>query len=200
MKKKQIICITGIDGSGKSTLVKALNEYFPTVYVAEIWDLLRMPDSGLHFRSKQDIDNFLCTLTPDSRMLFLIHALKYSSDKAMQSDADLVILNAYYYKYITTELALGADKELALNLIKSFRVPNMVFQLNLEIEVAAKRKQKFSRYECGLVENPQINDFIQHQQKTQRYWKIFLKKNWYQIDAKQTPKTIFNEIIEKIEH
>lgn len=197
--QQQIICVTGIDGSGKSTVVKALSEYYPSVYVAEIWDLLRVPDSGLQFGSKNDIDNFLCTLTPDSRLLFLMHALKYTTDKALESNANLLIFNAYYYKYIATELALGADYDLARTLMDFFPLPNVIFQLNLEIETAAQRKQTFSRYECGLVENPTETDFILHQQKAQRYWKIFLKKNWYKIDATQKTETILNTIIEKIQ-
>jgi len=63
---KKLICITGIDGIGKSTLIKNLSVQLNSCYIANIWDLLESKVQGLPFKSKKEIDNFLCALSPDS--------------------------------------------------------------------------------------------------------------------------------------
>jgi len=165
MKLKKIICITGADGTGKSTLIKKLSKEFPDAYVATIWDLFSASENTSLFKSKTDIDNYICSLTPNSRTLFLMHALKFSVDKALSGNFDLIILDSYYYKYLSSELALGADKELVKNLIEIFPEPDLTVELSLSVEKASKRKEKYSRYECGLSKNATKENFLKFQKK-----------------------------------
>jgi thymidylate kinase len=122
---KKIICITGMDGTGKSTLIKGLKEHLDSCYVATIWDLMASPVKGLPFKSKQEIDNFLCELSPDSRLLFLAHAMKYAIDKALLSSVNNILIDSYYYKYFASELALGAVEALTGSWQKYFLNPIM---------------------------------------------------------------------------
>ena len=187
--KPQLICITGADGTGKSTLVHALAEKFPQAYVANIWDLLE-EHHDLLFRSKRDIDQYLCALTPDARLLFLAHALKYSADKALRSGATTIFFNAYYYKYFATELALGASASLVKNLEAEFPRPHKVVRLLLDPKAAASRKQHFSRYECGAVAIPSAETFIRFQQQAAVAWKTFDTSGWKEVDASLSPELV----------
>ncbi len=192
---QKTICVTGIDGSGKSTLVNALSNHFTSCHISNIWDLIESSIKGLPFKSKKDVDDYLCELTPDSRLLFLSHAIKYSYDTATKSDKSLIITNSYFYKYFATELALGAQNELVKSLQKSFPNPDIVIELVLPVEEAAKRKNKLSRYECGLTQNPNINSFIDFQTKALKEWHNFDRKNWHKIDATKSQGEILSEVL-----
>ncbi|MEM6348514.1 MAG: hypothetical protein AAF927_31820 [Bacteroidota bacterium] len=187
---KKLICITGGDGVGKSTLVDALLQQIPDVYEADIWDLLKSPTESLPFQSKRQIDDFLCALTPDSRLLFLGHALIWSIDTAMASDKSIILLNSYYYKYFATELALGADLALVHALGERFPRPDLVIHLDLALREAVKRKKVLSRYECGLSDKPSPESFLTFQAKALAQWEQFDQKDWHHLDARLSPEEL----------
>lgn len=192
--KPQLFCITGADGTGKSTLVHSLAQQFPQTYVANIWDLLE-EHHDLLFRSKRDIDQYLCALTPDARLLFLAHALKYSIDKALRSGATVIFFNAYYYKYFATELALGANAALVKSLADGLPRPHKVVRLQLDAVSAAARKPQFSRYECGAVAIPSAETFIRFQQQAALAWKMFDTNGWKTIDASLSPAAVLEQTL-----
>ncbi len=195
---QKLVCITGPDGSGKSTLVGILASRLPSCHVANIWDLMDGGISNVPFSSKKEIDGYLCELSPDARLLFLAHALKFSLDRALASGKQTVLLNAYFYKYFVSELALGADNKLVESLNSHFVVPDRVFLLELDSETCASRKNVFSRYESGLSKEPGKNSFVSFQNKTARYWKHFVKNNWHRLDANNDTEKLAQEILNQI--
>ncbi|MBN1182876.1 MAG: hypothetical protein JXB49_11350 [Bacteroidales bacterium] len=189
---KKTICITGMDGTGKSTLIKSLAALYPSCYIATIWDLMTSQNKGIPFNSKKDIDDFLCGLTPDSRLLFLAHAMKYSIDKALESYCEVVIIDSYYYKYFAMEKALGANVRLIESLIESFPIPDIVLELVLPIDVAFERKTKFSNYECGLFTD--VSHFKSFQAKVFEAWEMYDRDgNWHMINARKNPDEVLAE-------
>lgn len=196
--KQKLIVITGADGTGKSTLIDILKDKLGSCYVATIWDLLFSSVKGLPFKSKLELDSFLCALTSDSRFLFLSHALKYSTDKALASDEEFIILDSYFYKYQATELVLGADKELVEKVVSSYIKPDIVFEMRLPLAVVTERKHKFSRYECGLVDNGNLDDFLEFQQKVLKIWDEYKIENHYILDALMDKHKLVDKIVELI--
>ncbi len=189
------ICVTGIDGAGKNTLLELIAGNLKSFVIADIWDIMNRSNETQIFNTKKDIDNYLCSLSPDSRALFLAHALKYSVDKALETSAGYILLNAYYYKYFATEISLGADSGLIEDLMKIFPEPDIIFNLEIEAETAALRKKKFSRYECGMVLNPDIESFIKAQTKAKAKWEMFDKTKMISLDATKTPKLLLSEAL-----
>lgn len=196
--KQKLIVITGADGTGKSTLIDLLKEKLNSYYIATIWDLLFSSVKGLPFKSKLELDNFLCDLTPDSRFLFLSHALKYSTDMALQSGKEVIVLDSYFYKYQAAELALGADKELVGKVVDSFVKPDIVFEMRLPLAVVTERKNEFSRYECGRADNGNLDDFIEFQQKALKIWDEYKIENHYILDALVDKEKLVEKILELI--
>jgi dTMP kinase len=196
--KKKLICITGADGSGKSTLIESLKQHYRDVYVATIWDLMGSKIKALPFKNKREVDEFLCTLTPGSRLLFLAHAMKYSIDLALASDAPVILIDSYYYKYFASELVLGADEKLVKALQQAFPVPDVTVELILTVEESARRKKYFSRYECGLAEKPDAESFIRFQKSVSENWKLFEKKDWHPVDAMVTPQEVLDETLKRL--
>lgn len=196
-QNKTLICITGMDGTGKTTLTTHLNEYYPDSYVSDIWDLMKLDSQCLPFSNKKAVDNFLCSLTPDSRLLFLAHTLKYATDKALKSNNNLIILNGYYYKYFASELALGADESLVDSLVNYFPKPHLIIKLTTPIEDAANRKSMLSKYECGL-NNATINNFIDFQRKIAKTWNRFKEQKQIQIATTIDKESVFEFSVQKI--
>ncbi len=190
---KKIICITGIDGIGKSTLISHLSVRLNSCYIANIWDLLNSDIQSLPFKSKKEIDSFLCGLSPDSRFLFLAHALKYSIDKAILSEKEIILADSYFYKYAATELALGAHPNLVKDVEEIFPVPDLVIKLCLSPDKIVLRKKFFSRYECGLSVSADKVSFVSFQKNVIKEWENFNFKNLYRLDASKTVNALVNE-------
>lgn len=183
---KKMIAITGADGTGKSTLIERLvsdNQGFVEV---SIWDAM---DRNL-FHSKGDIDNYLCSLTSNARLLFLAHALIQGLEKARASSAKILILNAYYYKYFASELALGADPKLVQQLISFFPQPDLVLKLETSEEIAFGRKERLSQYECG-VQAPTQENFVEFQKRALAKWSFYDQSNWAIISTNRPKEEVF---------
>jgi len=82
-------------------------------------------------------------------------------------------------------------------LIESFPKPDLVIELSLEIEKAALRKEKFSRYECGLQE-ANIENFVRFQTQAQAFWSGFERTNWYTINSQFSVDEVFNRSLSLI--
>lgn len=193
MSSKKLICITGADGTGKSTVVESLSKRYPQAIISEIWDALKQNDVQL-FSSKKAVDEYLCSLTPNSRLLFLAHALRFSMDKCLESKAEIILINSYYNKYFASELALGADPELVKQLMEQFPKPDYVIHLTLSPEECAKRKAKFSQYECGAKNEVSSADFINFQKSALEKWELFDQSGWINIDTSLPIESVLNEI------
>jgi dTMP kinase len=185
------ICITGADGTGKSTLIDKLKEGFEQGYVAGIWDIFTQHTNGQPFKSKQDIDTYLCALTPNARLLFLTHALSFSTQKATESNAKLILLNGYFYKYFASEAALGADKTLINNLSEYFPKPDLILNLTVNLNIAAHRKKHLSRYECGCADTATVENFMGFQEKVIENWSFFGSENIKTINTEQSENEVF---------
>ncbi len=148
--------MTGIDGAGKSTLVGELAERLrasgATVVVSTIWDPIYDPHFAGQtlFSHPREADPYLALLDPISRMHFMSHALQTSLVRAMAQDPDVVLLNAYWYKYFATETAHGGDPSVLRKITCSFPTPEATICISLPVAEAAKRKSAYSRYETGF--------------------------------------------------
>lgn len=196
---KKLICITGLDGTGKSTLVKALATQLPQAVVVSIWDLFGDPTLPVHpFRSKEEIDQYLCALPVNARVLFLAHAFSGALEKAMRGPHSLLILDGYWYKYFAPELALGADFALVQALVAAYPRPALTVELVLPPSIAAERKGRLSRYECGCAPVAEQAAFADFQQQAAAQWDHFREDNWLQISSLLSPVVVLAQVLEVI--
>jgi len=191
--KPTLLCVTGIDGAGKSTVCDFLNSNLHDCHISNIWDLMELDHVTIPFKSKLEVDNFLCHLTPDSRLLFLAHAMQYSVDKAFASGKQFIVANSYYYKYFATELALGANPQLVASLMQAFPQPQLVIELVVPPQTIVIRKKHYSRYECGLATTPNQDTFIAFQNKAMQHWYMYNKSDWQQVASTGTIENLYAE-------
>ena len=184
----KMIAITGADGTGKSTLCKNLCAKYPNFKEVSIWDAM---DESL-FQTKKEIDAYLCSLSANARLLFLSHALIQALDKAKKSGAEVLLLNGFYYKYFASEIALGADLALVKSMIEILPKPNLVIELSINSDVSFTRKDKLSRYECGL-ESPSSETFTAFQEKVLNAFQIYDRSDWKLISSELSMEEVFNQ-------
>jgi thymidylate kinase len=189
---KKLIAITGMDGVGKNSVMDALVESFPRATTAEIWQ--PMYGTSSPFSSKQAVDRYLCSLTTEARSLFLAHALWESTQQALRQDADILFLNAYYYKYFATELAMGAPKTLIEKLITLFPKPDLVIEITCPIEQVVQRKKRFSRYECGCAEEANAASFAAFQSTCSNHWEVFKNSMDVSFDNGSSKEALISKI------
>ncbi|MEM9549231.1 MAG: hypothetical protein AAGA77_24815 [Bacteroidota bacterium] len=203
MKEPRWICITGLDGAGKSSLVKNIledKEWQGQKVVREvtIWDYFTLPpeERFLHVKSKLDVDNYLGRLDTVSRSYFLLHCLAHSVHLARKSDVDIAILNGYWYKYMASEVAYGGDREKLVKWAEILPEPETIFVLNIPISTAAERKEFFSGYESGFPNNRDKKAFAKFQVKVHdAFDEIMKNKKTHSLNGEKTLNELKNEVL-----
>lgn len=161
MSEPHWICVTGPDGSGKSTqvdrLVEALSQAGVATRAVGIWDALRDPTIGglLGFGSRSEIFAYLAALRPAARLHFLYHALHTAIDLALAHDPDVVLLNAHWYKYFASEVGHGGSPVEMRHASESLPIPELTFFLRIDPREALLRKETRSPYESGFDDTPE---------------------------------------------
>lgn len=153
---KKIIVVNGPDGSGKTTFCQKLQQGIMAKGLScdrcSIWDGLV---SLKGFSGKKDVYQYLATLSPKSRVLFLASAILASMEA--KKSAERLIVDSYYYKYLATEIVLGLSATDAIAVKTLFPEPDVHIFLPTKIEECASRKTEFTSYECGFQETTREN-------------------------------------------
>lgn len=191
--KPYIIAITGPDGSGKSTVCDELYSHIQEIHpslrcnIASIWDPM------IAFKLKLDVPAYLKVLSNKARSMFLFHAVQMSYD--MNQDCDLLILNAYWYKYAASEMAYGTDLDFIGNLSQHFPIPDETYYLDISPVMTLKRKNyKTSAYESGENYLTFQNKALENLQKIEKLEGPWNHLSSEQFNSQQITQKIYTEI------
>ncbi|MFI7664911.1 aminotransferase class III-fold pyridoxal phosphate-dependent enzyme [Nocardia sp. NPDC049526] len=200
--RKRLICIAGADGSGKTTQVARIAAEFEaqgqSVAAVTIWDAFLDPkvSSKLPWRSPAEIYGYLKLLSPLSRAHFLFHAMQLSFDLAAERGPDILLANAYWYKYFATEVAHGGDPAVLRKLASGFPEPDRTFYLAVSPQDALGRKQLRSDYESGYGDE---ETFLAFQRRSHDALEALSEEfGWIRLDGTDTPADITKAVLAQL--
>lgn len=194
------IGITGPDGCGKSSVVKAAAELFSAEGIetstVSIWDAL---ETQAHFQSKAEIMRYLAGLQGWARVYFLMHGLAILSQLVEAARGDVVLVDAYWYKYYLAESMHQPELCLGPGLFQHLAPLDWVAYIPTPLHVIAERKQGFSRYECGGLEASREN-FVRFQIGLHRSWQSLLseRSECIELSCSTTPEQYARQLLEKV--
>jgi thymidylate kinase len=203
----KLICVTGPDGSGKTTQITKLAERLERrgkkrVVAVTIWDLLLDPSSKgkISFKSPVEVDAYLEILHPTSRALFLYHCFYQALELAKKRAPDVCLLNAYWYKYYATEVAHGGDSEPLLRLADIFPEPEITFYLKIDPEEAFRRKVRLSGYETGFSQPRSREAFVAFQHKAHRTLeRLAQEREWRLLNGREPIDALTDTLLNHID-
>jgi len=182
MKRGKLIEITGIDGCGKTTQSKLLNNYFITKGIPSM--LIESGSSSLVGGIIKRINSEDILVAPFTRAL--IYAVDYScllSEKIIPAlkEGIIVIMDRYLYSSIAYNTALGCDMKWSETLYSFAIWPDIVIWIDTNPEVCYERimkeRGKFSVYEVGLGSGKNRENFLVFQNKVRSVYLQLAQQN-----------------------
>lgn len=205
-ERARLVCVTGPDGSGKTTQITRLAERLERregrkVSVVTIWDMLLDPKTQplVPFEDPAQVDRFLGVLSPTARSLFLFSCLAQALDLARERDPDLLLVNAYWYKYYATEVAHGASRAMLDAVVSVFPKPDLVLYLDVSPEESLRRKARPSRYESGFPKEPSTEGYIRFQTRAHEVLAdLKASLSFVELNGAETPDALTDQIVARL--
>ncbi len=194
------ICITGLDGCGKTTQAQLLAQVLPKSRIVSIWDIIKRPEfqAWTIYQKPPKVEQYVANLHPVSRVLFVFHAFNEAYQKALKSEADYLIFDGYWYKYWAIEQAMGAPASFKDFLKQQYPVPEWTFYLNLPIAEILKRKKDISIYESDNQIAEKQSAFVHIQEKARPILTDLLPSDAISIEATRSPDNIHRQILKNL--
>ncbi|MFZ2960653.1 MAG: hypothetical protein WA705_27550 [Candidatus Ozemobacteraceae bacterium] len=196
-----IICLTGIDGCGKSTHLKTISrrlaeEKKVTAAFLTVWDISRNKRYQSHsfISDKEAIYRYLATLHGGARMLFIAHALMESLELLLEEKPDVILADGYWYKYLFSESLHGLGVDWLLKAVTGFPEPHKCVLLDIPAERSWARKPGITPYECGMAE-PGEKTFLSFQTRLRQEMLRYARgKNWSVISVDRPVNDVADEL------
>ena len=202
MAKGLFIVLDGMDGSGKSEMVKLLHNYLFSKSKSYRILTTREPTSG---RYGKEIRQILASdKSPKENAekllgLFIKDREEHAKDsilpflKKSNGDVNIVLCDRYYYSTIAFQAVQGLDMKMLIEKNKKFLKPDIAFIMDLKPETALERikKRKKEKFEnIGFMKNLR-DKFLQLPK--------ILKDNMKIIDASKGIHEVFEAIKKEVD-
>ncbi|MCB9674572.1 MAG: hypothetical protein H6737_05605 [Alphaproteobacteria bacterium] len=195
------VCITGPDGTGKSTLAAAVAAALDarhgvgTAVVAQIWDSLQP------LVTREAAQRYLALVDDRSRALLLLHAVSRSLALAEATGASVVVLDGYWYKYAVSELEHGTPPAVFAGCDAAFPHPELTVALDLAVDEALRRKVELTAYERGFSDDDAARAFVAFQQRLRTRWDALEADvgPWLHLSALDGPETLCERVVREVE-
>lgn len=188
------IVIEGLDGTGKSTIAKAL----ATDLKAE---LLSTPDQSLS-AARKDIDNAY-EGNPYARQLFYASTVVHLSDKIkdLQLQGKTVVIDRYWLSTQVYHSWKCNDKHYRLAEIEN-HIQTPDFTIYLKLPLATRTLRLGSREENTVEDNLTLKKDVDDtlNQTYDSYKKSSIAGQWIEVDVSEDIESIIGVIKKKIEH
>lgn len=203
MKKSLFIVIDGIDGSGKSEIVKMLHNYLFSKNKKYRILTTREPTNGAYGsrirkmlrdeKNPKSSSRKLTELFIKDRQEHLNIVIQPFLKNSNKSELHIVLCDRYYYSTIAFQGAQGVDIRYIIAKNKKFRKPDVAFILDVEPSIALERissreKEKFEQ--LGFMKSIRRN-FLELPK--------LLKDNIKIIDSSKTLSKVFEEIRREVD-
>jgi len=198
MVKGIFIVLDGMDGSGKSEIVKLLHNYLFSKNKKYRILATREPTSGTYGKEirkmlaeekdpKLNADKMLDLFIKD-REEHVNETIMPFLRKSNGHEVNIVICDRYYYSTIAFQAAQGLDLEMLVQKNKKFPKPNIAFIMDIDPEIALERikhrdKEKFEQI-----------DFMNNLREKFLELPKFLNGHIKIIDASKEVHDVFEEI------
>ena len=203
MKDSFFIVVDGIDGAGKSEIVKKIHNYLFSKNKRFRILTTREPTSGDFGKKIRDIvanekdpsSNMasLLGLFLKDRQQHLEKTIEPFLNNANGDEVNIVVCDRYYYSTIAFQGAQGADISELIEKNSSFRKPDVAFILDLNPETALKR------IENRLKEKFEQLDFMKKIRENFLKLEEMLEDNIIVINAEKGIDNVFGEIRKKLD-
>ena len=198
MVKGVFIVLDGLDGSGKSEMVKLLHNYLFSKSKKYRILTTREPTNGAYGKEIRDIlaretdpsinGQKLLELFIKDREEHLKNIILPFLNKSNNHEVNIAICDRYYYSTIAFQSVQGLDMRMLIEVNKGFLMPDVAFILDVKPEAALERikgreKEKFEQLEFM---NKLREKFLELPK--------FLNDNIKIIDASKDKDVVFDHI------
>lgn len=191
MKQGKLIVFEGIDGSGKTTQSRALQEYIKTSGLPCHW--FREPGDSPAGRRIRDLAMNDEYLSPEEELALFVSDRK---DNVLHNilphlnNGSIVILDRYYFSSACYQGARGLDVGTILRDHESFAPkPDLALYIDIDIETAMERIRKNRSQRAMRFE---IEDFLR--QVRMHYLELCRQEILMKIDGKREKDLVWEDI------
>lgn len=203
MKKSVFIVVDGIDGSGKSEIVKMLHNYLFSKHKKYRILTTREPTHGKYGdkirkmlrdeKNPESSSRKLLELFVKDRQEHLKNTIGPFLKSSSASEMNIVLCDRYYYSTIAFQSAQGIDTKELISQNKPFRKPDLALILDIEPSAALERikhrqKEKFE----------QLNFMKEIRQNFLKLPKL-LKDNIKIIDSNKSLNEVFENVRKEVD-
>ncbi|RCK79087.1 MAG: Thymidylate kinase [Candidatus Ozemobacter sibiricus] len=201
-----LVCLTGIDGCGKSTHIRGLSEWLANTHGRRaahlhVWEIAHNPRYHHHpfIADPAAVHRYLALLSGGPRALFIFHGLLESLHLVRQARPDLILANGYWYKYAFTEALTGTDPQWLRTFAAVFPRPVVTVLLDLDPALAWSRKSTVTPYECGF-QPPSEATFVAFQSRLRASLRDeAAREGWPVVAVDRPPAAVGADLIRILE-